>query len=333
MKAYNRVMMAVYGSIWALEAGKFDDLTAFLELKIAGGVPDDHILAGIRANSEIAAARIQKASASSKGSVAVLSLQGLIMPRANMMGDMSGPRGTSIDQFKAQFRQAMNDPSVKAIVIDVDSPGGSVQGVDELASEILAARGKKEVTAVVSGICASAALYIVSGASKIVASPSSQVGSVGVYGALRDETAKNEKEGVKHTVVTYGANKALGDPRTPTSPTAIADLQESVDAYGGMFDGAMARGRKTTQANVRETYGQGKMFMPKKAKQIGMIDDIGTMDDVLAGYGIDSNAPRQSMLAASEIAAEDPATSPVEMSEDVKIKLAAMSRELELAGA
>jgi signal peptide peptidase SppA len=329
VRAYNRIVTAVYGSIWALEPGKLDDIASFLELKINGDLPAGHVPEGIKANAEIAAAHMAKASASSSGSVAVLPLYGLIMPRGNMMGDISGPRGTSIDQFTQQFRQALNDPSVKAIVIDVDSPGGSVQGVDELASEILAARGKKDVTAVVSGTCASAAYYIASGAKKIVASPSSQTGSIGVYGALRDDTAKHEKEGVKHTVVAYGENKALGDPRTPTSPTAIADLKEQVDAYGGMFDAAVARGRKVTQAHVRENFGQGKTFMAKKAKQLGMVDDIGTLDDVLAGYGIDSGAPRQQMQGAAEVVAEEPAAD----LDAVKIKLASMARELELAGA
>jgi signal peptide peptidase SppA len=330
MKTYNRIITAVYGSIWAIEQGKLDDICAFLEFKVAGGVPEEHLLAGIRAANEISAAKLQKVTASTPGSVSVLPLYGLIMPRAGMMGDISGPRGTSLDQFKQQFRQAMNDPSVKAIVIDVDSPGGSVQGVDELASEIHAARGKKEVTAVVSGICASAAYYLASGAAKIVASPSSQVGSIGVYGALRDDTVKNEKDGVKHTVVIYGANKALGDPRTPTTQAAVDDLQESVDSYGGMFDAAVARGRKVTQAHVRENYGQGKMFLAKKAKQLGMVDDIGTLDDVLAGYGVGDTSARSQMAehSAGIIAAEQPIPD-----QAVAVKLGAMRRELELAGA
>lgn len=295
MKAYTRIVTAVYGAIWAIQPDKLEDLCAFLELKVSGELPDAHILAGIQAKSEIAAARVQKASQSSDGSVAVLPLYGLIMQRGNMMGDISGPRGTSVEQFKQQFRQALNDPSIKAIVIDVDSPGGTVSGVDELASEIFASRGKKETTAVVNCLCASAAYYIASQCSKIVASPSSQTGSIGVYAALRDESEMLAKQGVKVHLVTYGENKAAGDPRVPTSDGAIADLKEMVHAFGEQFDSAVARGRKISATKVRESYGQGKVFTAKQAKALGMVDSVGTLDDVLAGYGIDPSAPRESM--------------------------------------
>lgn len=315
MKAYKLIITAVYGNIWAIQQGKLDDICAFLELKAEGGIPDAQAKEDVREKSEIMAARAKKASANSAGSVVVLPLYGMIMQRGNMMGDISGPRGTSVEQFRQQFRAAVNDPSVRAIVIDCDSPGGTVSGVDELAAEIYSARGKKEITAVVNCLCASAAYYIASQATKIVASPSSQTGSIGVFAALRDDTAMLEKQGVKFTLVTYGENKSAGDPRTPTSPSAIAELQEMVNAFGGMFDKAVARGRGVAVGQVRESYGQGKMFTAPQAKKLGMVDDIGTLDDVLANYGIDPNAPREQMsagpgveLSASAPSAGDGAT-------------------------
>lgn len=327
MKAYASIVRAVYGNIWALQEGKLEDVAAFIEMKVMGELPDGRVLAGIHAESEITAARASKVAATGAGTVAVIPLYGMIMQRGNMMGDISGPRGTSVEQFKQQFRQAVNDPSVKAIVIDTDSPGGTVAGVDELASEIYAARSKKEITAVVNCNCASAAYYIASSASKIVASPSSTTGSIGVYAALRDDTAMLEKQGVKFTLVTYGENKASGDPRVPTSAAAVTELQAMVDAFGQMFDKAVGRGRKVSAAHVRENFGQGKMFTAPQAKKLGMVDDIGTLDDVLAGYGIDSGSSRQQMSDedSPELAAAD--------AEAAKIKLAAMNRELELIGA
>lgn len=332
MKAYMRIVAAVYGNIWAIQQEKLEDITAFLELKMQGELPDGHILADIKAASEVTAARASKAAATGAGSVAVLPLYGMIMQRGNMMGDISGPRGTSVEQFKQQFRQALNDPSVKAIVIDVDSPGGTVSGVDELASEIYGARGKKEITAVVNCLCASAAYYIASSASKIVASPSSQTGSIGVYAALRDDTAALEKAGVKYTLVTYGENKAAGDPRMPTSANAIAELQETVNAFGGMFDKSVGRGRKVSATHVRENYGQGRMFTATQAKNLGMVDDIGTLDDVLAGYGIDTNSPRQQMeLSETQIlgAIVESTTS----DDGAARSFAARKRQLEIASA
>lgn len=290
MKAYGRILSAVYSQVWAIQPEKLEAITGFLELKANGHLPDANVLTEIQAASAVTAARVQNAAANGSGTVAVLPLYGLIMQRGNMVGDISGPRGTSVEQFKAQFRQAVNDPGVKAIVIDVDSPGGTVSGVDELASEIYAARGKKKITAVSNCLMASAAYYIACSATEIVVSPSSQTGSIGVYAALKDESAMLEKMGVKVHLVAYGDNKALGDPRVPVSEAAIKDLTKMVTSYGVMFDAAVGRGRKMSAGKVHDTFGQGLTFTAKDAVSLGMADRVATFDDVLSEYGIGGNS-------------------------------------------
>jgi len=147
MKAYGRILSAVYSAVWAIEPEKLKAIIGFLELKAKGVGSSPEVIAQIRAENKIAAARMQNASAAGGGSVAVLPLYGLITQRS-IDGDFSGPEGTSVSRFTQQFRQALNDPNVKAIVIDVDSPGGTVSGVDELAAEIYNGRKKKKITAV-----------------------------------------------------------------------------------------------------------------------------------------------------------------------------------------
>ncbi|MBK8434507.1 MAG: S49 family peptidase [Chloroflexi bacterium] len=119
------------------------------------------------------------------GGTMVIPVQGYIVPRSNrMLEEWFGVTG--INRIKAQLREAMANPSVGRILFDVDSPGGSVEGVAELASEIVAARGKKPMTAVANGLMASAAYWIGSAADEIVVTPSGMVGSIGVL-AVHEE--------------------------------------------------------------------------------------------------------------------------------------------------
>jgi signal peptide peptidase SppA len=332
---YANILSAVYGNLWAMHPERFEAMCAFLEVKASGELPAIDVQATIHAAAEVQAARAKATNAASSGTVAILPLYGVIMQRGNMMGDISGPRGTSVEQFKGQFRQMVNDPNVKAIVIDVDSPGGTVAAVDELTSEMFSARSKgKRVIAVSNCLMASAAYFIASAANEIVASPSSQTGSIGVYAALRDDTGLLEKNGIKYTVVTHGENKALGDPRTPTTQAAIDQLQELVTAAGNAFDQAVARNRGISMKQVRDAFGQGKTFTAQQAKAIGMVDRVASFDDVLAELGIDPQALQQSRMKA-EAERRDPqgeTVAPVVEDAERERKAAHRSRELELAG-
>ena len=171
------------------------------------------MLKGIRASNQAAAARAQKARAGS-GSIAVIPIYGMIMHR--QMADISGGSvGTSTNAISAALRQVVDDPGVGSIVLDIDSPGGDVDGVDELASEIYAARKQKKITAVSNCLCASAAYYLASQASEIVVSPSSLTGSIGVYTMHEDDSAMHEAMGIKLELIKFGENKAEGNNLGP----------------------------------------------------------------------------------------------------------------------
>ena len=131
--------------------------------------------------------------------------------------------------LQARFRQAMNDPSCKAIVFDVDSPGGSVDLVPEMASEIFEGRKRKTSVAVVNSLCCSAAYWLSSAASEIVCTNSGQAGGIGVYLIHEDDSGALEKAGVKMTVIRSGRYKAEGNPTEPLSPDARDYFQSQVD--------------------------------------------------------------------------------------------------------
>jgi len=221
------------------------------------------------------------------GSVAVIPMTGIISHRMSGMSAISGPGGgASIQKMTAQFRQALDDDNCKAILFDVDSPGGSVDGIPELASEILSARSYKPLIAVVNTMCCSAAYWLASAAGEMVCTPSGQAGSIGVYMAHLDESEALKKGGLKVTVIKAGKYKTEGNSSEPLPDEARAALQSKVDDYNGMFVKAVAQNRRTSQSAVRDGYGQGRSVLASDALKQNLVDRVGTLDDVLSGLGV-----------------------------------------------
>ena len=218
-------------------------------------------------------------SKSAPGAIAVLPVHGIIAPRASNLDTSEG--GTSIDTLTRQFRTAMADPGVKGVILDIDSPGGSVHGVNELAGEIRAARDQKPVVAQVNHLAASAAYYLGSQAGEMVMAPSGEVGSIGVKTMHADVSEALRQKGVRITNIAFGKHKNEGNPYEPLSPDAREFMQSRVNDYGEAFVNAVAAGRRVTPDVVREQFGQGRVFGAKQAKAVGMVDRIGTMDDTV----------------------------------------------------
>jgi signal peptide peptidase SppA len=233
---------------------------------------------------EAASGRRSKAA---PGSVALIPVMGVIAHRMSSL-DISGPGGTSIQQLTADFRQALGDGNCKAIVFDVDSPGGSVEGVMELAGEIYDARKQKPITAVCNSMACSAAYWLAAAANEVVCMPSGQCGSIGVYMLHQDESEALKKDGIKITIIKAGKFKAEGNPSEPLSPEAYDAFLGKVNDYYGMFVKAIAQYRGTSQAAVREGYGQGRSLLANDAVKQGLADRVGTLDDVLQKHGVKS---------------------------------------------
>src|ERR1700687_1850530 len=280
MKTYERIFRAVYSAPWAIQEEKLNQILAFLELKAVGGSVGSEELDRLRAAHEIIAAR---SIAKSAGGIRVLPLMGMITHRANMLSDISG--GTSTEKFAESFREAVADPSIKAIVLDVDSPGGQVDGVPELANEIAAARGQKKIIAIANTQMASAAYWLASQADEIVVTPSATVGSVGVLWPHTEISEAQKQAGIKTTLITAGKYKAEGSPLEPLSTEARAHMQSLVDGAHDQFITAVARGRRTTQTAVREGFGEGRVFDGRTSIKMGMADRVATLDQVLEGLG------------------------------------------------
>lgn len=236
------------------------------------------VVAAVGHGQPLAAVTSEQAPASV---VAVLGVYGPIAHRARQVDDISGPGGTSVERLTRRFREVVNDPAVKGVVLDVDSPGGSVYGVQELADEIRAARGRKPIEAVANALMASAAYYLGSAAEKVWVTPSGEAGSIGVYGAHVDLSKFYEAMGEHWTLVAYGENKTLGNPFEPLSAEARADMEKRVGEYGRAFERDVAKSRGTTAARVRKDFGQGLVFGAKEATDRGVVDGAATLDEVV----------------------------------------------------
>ena len=242
----------------------------------------DRFVAGEKLTAEEIETRIHGAKRPADrrvNSVAILPLFGSIFPRANLMTDISG--ATSAERFGSQFASLVNDPEIGAIVLDVDSPGGQIKGVEELTRMIYDARGRKPIVAVANHMMASAAYWISTAADEVVVTPSGEVGSIGVFAVHKDMSAALEKEGVKVSIISQGKYKIEGNPYQPLEEEARSAIQTSVDEAYDLFVSAVARNRGVNPANVRSGFGEGRVVGALQAVKLGMADRVATLDDVV----------------------------------------------------
>lgn len=228
----------------------------------------------------LAAAPARSLAPKREGTVAVIPIHGEISHRASWLTEFFG--GTSIDSIRAAFREAINAPDVLAVVLDIDSPGGTIPGNTELAAEIRAARGAgKPIIAVSNATMASAAYWIGSQADEVWVTPSGQVGSIGVFAVHEDISDALAQDGIKVTILRSADFKAEGNPYEPLSDDVKAHLQARVDAMDRQFVADVAKGRNVAESVVRETYGQGRMLMAQEALEAGMVDGIASLETVI----------------------------------------------------
>ena len=214
------------------------------------------------------------------GSVSVIPIRGAIDNHTDWVAELFG--GTSIDTVRAMFRAELADPAVRAIVFDIDSPGGTALGVTEFAAEIRAARGgSKPIVAVVNTLAASAAAWLGAQADEFVVTPSGQVGSVGIYAVHQEVSKLLADMGVTTTIISAGPYKVEANEFEPLTEEARADIQKRVDSAYALFLGDMAKGRRTTMDQVAANYGGGRVLVAAEAKAVGMVDRIETIETTI----------------------------------------------------
>jgi signal peptide peptidase SppA len=278
---YQRIIQAVSETPWAILPAKLAVIRDLLAFRAAGGkLTAEEIRERIDARLPEVEAASNAGSTRVRGGVMVLPLVGTITQRADMFTESSGAAST--ERLAIRFRQALADPEVGSIILDVDSPGGGVSGVEELSTEIFKARGQKPITAVANSLAASAAYWIATAADELVVTPSGEVGSIGVFTMHQDLSLLLEKEGVKVELIAAGKYKTEANPFEPLTDEARAAIQTRVDEYYDLFVRAVARHRGVKPADVRNGFGEGRVVGARQAVSLGMADRVATLDDTIA---------------------------------------------------
>lgn len=267
---------------WAILPERLSAIASVLARWSEGGTASPEVMAAVRADVAAAEARRGEAARAGNGAVAVLPFYGVTAQRTSAVQDISGPGLMSLQRFTQAFRSVVSDDSVGGVLIDIDSPGGSVYGVQELADEIYRARSQKPIVAIANSLAASAAYWIGSSASELYVTPGGEAGSIGVFAAHEDWSKALAEAGVSTSLISAGKYKTEGHPYGPLSDEARAFMQSRVDQYYGAFTRAVGRNRGTDVATVRSSMGEGRVFGASDAKAAGMVDDVATFDQVLA---------------------------------------------------
>jgi hypothetical protein len=257
-KRYDRIAAALLEQPWAIVPSAFEAIAAILERRIKGiELSADEIAAKI-------GDRERPSSTSRVGSVAVLALHGPISQRLNMFSAISG--GTSTEIFGRDFDAAIADPDVAAIVLSIDSPGGSVSGVAELADKIFKARGSKPIVVRLRQPGRQRGVL-----DRVAGRRVRRVAVIAGRQHRRRHVASRlskaeDAMGVKTTVIAIPAAKAEAHPYQPLSEDALEGVLASMQPFYDLFTKAVARGRGVSASDVKNGYGQGRVLAAVPAK-------------------------------------------------------------------
>lgn len=207
--------------------------------------------------------------------VAVLHAIGPLFRRANLFTEVSG--ATSYDVLRRDLQVALDDPSLKAILLNIDSPGGDANGIDELAKAVAAGRSVKPIVAYVGGTAASGGYWFASAASEIVVSDAALLGSVGV---VLNISKREQSSGVR--TFEFVSSQSPLKRADPATESGAGSIQRIADDLGQVFVEAVARNRGRSVEQVLADFGAGSVLVGAKAVAAGMADRVGTFEGTLA---------------------------------------------------
>lgn len=251
------------------------------------------------------------------GKIAVLHIDGVLSYRSDIYKawfgmDTYNSIGDTLDKL-------MDDDHVEGIVLSIDSPGGQVSGVSDLAEKIFGIRGEKPIVAHCAGSICSAAYWIGSACDKVVLSEIAEAGSIGCL-AILNQDASNKTSVIRSNL---SKNKAL-DPNTPEGRSAE---EKVLDSMATVFIQNVAKYRGLDFDTVLDTFGQGAVFVGKEAVEIGMADEIDSLENVVKNM---SNQNKGGNMPTEKNAAGQTVT-PVASNDDV-VKAAVEAERARISG-
>jgi len=279
-------------TIWSIPAEKVDGLNAALGEVIQKGF--EQIQAAYDSRRDGSDEELYQIV---NGNTAVIQLYGVLRKRTYYSFFYSA---TSYQTAETKILAALDDHRIKNIVLDIDSPGGTVDGVKGTADLVRESSKIKPITAYANGQMTSAAYWIGSAAGNVVANETAIIGSIGVLAVHRDYSENDKKYGIKTTIITSGKYKALTHPDQPLSKEGKEQIQGQADYFYSLFVQDIANNRGVSVETVTSEMAEGRVFIGKQALDAGLVDQIGTLETAI-------NISNQSLLnrKVSEMAKDE----------------------------
>ena len=291
MKDYARIVTKIRETAWLMTPEALDAMLHMINERIQNGKLSDEEILGRLSDPQrtmLFHDGVHEPVGSNSDGIGMIPLYGPIFGKANMMTEMSG--ATSLESVSNTLDAMLSDSGIGSIVLDIDSPGGTSDMVQEVGDQIREGKEHKPIYAIANVMAGSAAYWLASQATNLYSTPSGSVGSVGVYSVHEDQSVKDANEGVRFTFISAGEHKTEGNPHEPLSAEGRAYRQEIVDGMYAEFVSNVAAGRGLSVEAVEQTFGQGRMVRPKEAHEAGMIDGIVSFNGLIEGI---ANQPKR----------------------------------------
>lgn len=255
-------------AIWAMHPAALAEL---LQQEVVEGMLPEGVRSFLGMAQGVSAAAPKASDPIREGATVILPINGVLRP-------------SGTEPLADMIRSLGADNKVGTIVLKIMSPGGLVWGTQELGDAIFDVRQDKPVIAVADKYAFSAAHWIATQATAFYATPSGQVGSVGVRAGHVDMSGFEEKIGMKTTLIASDPKKVAGHPYAPLSDEDRAEMEAEILEMAGAFNAAIARGRGIKVSEVPGIHGTGQVFSAQRAAQAGVIDGVMSLREVVAKY-------------------------------------------------
>jgi ClpP class serine protease len=297
---HHRILAAIQSEIWAITPEALNQIIAIAQ--------------GANESPEAVAARLGRPlentrTVTQRDGAAIIPVIGPIFRYANVFTEISG--AASIQTLATDLNAALNNPNIKGIILEMDSPGGMVAGVSEFAAMVRNGTARKPITAYVSNIGASAAYWVAAAASEIVIADTAMLGSIGTVLRANLSTDKNTVD----IVSSQSPNKRL-DANTDAGR---AQLQAQVDSLATVLVETVAKYRGVTPSKVLSDYGRGGLLVGANAVKAGLADRLGSLESIIKQFS-SSNGESKPMPKPTHQTAAQPAPGPASLEDSIKAK-------------
>ncbi|MFP3020225.1 S49 family peptidase [Wolbachia endosymbiont (group A) of Pogonocherus hispidulus] len=242
--------------------------------------PRSFELLSLQAGKQPIFKNIKHAVINNERGIKVIPIHGILTKKSEAFDDVLGM--TSYEKIREKIEEALIDEEVETIILDIDSPGGEVNGLFDLSDFIYKARGERKIIAIANDDAYSAAYAIASSAEKVYVSRTSGVGSIGVIASHIDQSGFDEKQGIKYTTVFAGSRKNDLNPHEPITSESVESLQEEVDRLYEMFVELIVRNRNLSTEKIKST--EAGLYFGEKAIEVGLADGITTFSEFIDNY-------------------------------------------------